>query len=88
MRHGPKKQKSGDTNRNQRTLEQAGSKPQSRSEADFCRPGPLTGLLFAFSINTHVKNYTKTTCVVLKNKAKARHARGHGLHNILSIKGL
>jgi hypothetical protein len=64
------------------------SKPQSRSEADFCRPGPLTGRVFAFSINTHVKYYNKTVCVALKTKAKARHVRGHGLHNTFSINGL
>ena len=45
-----------------------GAKPQSRSEADFCRPGPLTGRVFAISINTHVKHYTKMICVVLKLK--------------------
>jgi hypothetical protein len=61
------------------------SKPQSLSETDFCRPGPVTGRFFAASINTHAKHYTITICITLKNKTKARHVRGHGLHNILSI---
>lgn len=59
--------------------------PSHSYEADFCRPGPLTGRFFALSINTHIKHFTKTICVVQKNKAKARHVRGHGLHNILSM---
>jgi hypothetical protein len=59
--------------------ETAITKLQSRSEADFCRRGPLTGRVFAHSIHTHVKHYIKMICVVLENKSKARHVREHGL---------
>jgi len=45
-------------------------KPQSRSEVDFFRFGPLTGRVFTLSVNTHVTYYTKLICIVLKTRPK------------------
>ena len=36
----------------------------------FYRHGPLTGRVFAFSVNTHVKYYIEMACTVLKIKPK------------------
>jgi hypothetical protein len=52
------------------------SKPQSLSETDFCRPGPLTGRFFAVLINTHATHYTKTIYIVLKTMPKPAMSGG------------